>query len=214
MSPRLHLVRHGQGSHELEPLQENQQRPDPVLTDLGVQQCKAFNAAFPEYIHIDLVCASPMRRAILTAKYCFASALQRTGSILLLPLAQEDSAAPADTGSAPEVLRAEFGDLVDLSMVKEGWNIKEGVNAPTPQALRERARKLRHELQLRPEKEVAVVSHGTFLQYLIGNVDADGQSDEAWTHQEWRSYKFVTDDGGEARLVEEQESVIRRHVLA
>lgn len=179
MAPRIHLIRHGQGYHQLEPIQENKQRPDPVLTDHAVTRCKAFNAAFPEYIHIDLVCSSPMRRAILTAKYCFASALERTGCILLLPLAQEDSAAPCDVGSGPEVLKAEFGDLVDLSMVEEGWNSKEGLYAPTPNALRERARKLRHELRLRPEKEVVVVSHGTFLQYIIDDVDAQGHLNDS-----------------------------------
>ena len=174
MAPRIHLVRHGQGYHQLEPLHESRQCPDPELTNLGVLQCKALNTTFPEYFHIDLICASPMRRTILTAKYCFASTLERTAPILLQPLAQEDTDEPCDVGSAPDALKKEFGDLIDTSLVKEGWNSKKGIYAPTPEALRDRARQLRRWLRLCPEKEVVVVGHGTFFQYVIGDVDGQG----------------------------------------
>lgn len=176
MTPRIHLVRHGQGFHQLEPLQEHRQIHDPSLTELGVRRCDGFNKHFPDYIHIDLVCASPMRRTIQTAMHCFHDRIPQTPTqqIFLLPLAQENTAEPCDVGSDTASIMREFGDLVDTTRVEAGWNSKQGVYAPTPEALVARARQLRLWLRDRPEREIVVVGHGAFWDYVIGSIREDG----------------------------------------
>lgn len=174
MSPRIHLLRHGQGYHQLEPTSKNQYIPDPLLTEEGIAKCKAFADRFPKDLHLNLICASPLRRSIQTAQYCFAENLKHTPPIILLPYAQEATDLPSDTGSDRAVLEEHFGELVDASLVEEGWNSNKGIYAPTPQALKERASKLRAWLRARPEAEVAVVGHGNFWHHVTGEVDEDG----------------------------------------
>ena len=94
--------------------------------------------------------------------------------LLLIPLAQENTDLPCDTGSNPAALMQEFGNFVDASMVEEGWNSKTGIYASTPAALEERARQFRAWLKQRPEQDVAVVGHGVFWHYVTGSVDASG----------------------------------------
>lgn len=176
MPPRIHLVRHGQGQHQLEPLQEHRQIHDPLLTDASIERCKKFNKHFPKDIHIDLVCASPMRRAIQTAQYCFQKCIPHTPSkkILLLPLAQENTDEPCDIGSFPDIIIEEFGDAVDTSLLSPAWTEKTGINAFTPQALVLRAKELRKWLSKRPEKEIVVCGHGAMWDYVTGAVDDEG----------------------------------------
>lgn len=176
MAPRVHLVRHGQGHHQTEPSEETRQIHDPDLTELGVANCRRFNELFPEYVHLDLICASPMRRTIQTAAYCFADWIPKTaqGSILLQPLAQENTSEPCDVGSETQALKQEFGGLVDTSICSQDWSVKEGINASTPDALKERARLLRCWLRDRPERDVVVVGHGAFWDYVFNALGDKG----------------------------------------
>lgn len=176
MPPRVHLVRHGQGYHQLDPLEKSRQIHDPSLTDLGFKRCKGFNEHFPEYVNVDLVCASPLRRTIQTASNCFHDRIPRTSShtILLLPLAQETTTDPCDVGSDVEIIKQEFGDLIDTSMVKGNWTSKQGVYACTPEAIIARAREVRLWLRARPENDIVVVAHGAFNDYMTGAIREDG----------------------------------------
>lgn len=129
---------------------------------------------FSDQHGIQLVCSSPLRRAIQTARYCFAPALQRVKPIILLPQAQEDTDDPCDTGSSPAELFSEFGDLVDLQFTPESWNTKTGIYAPTAAALRQRALELRLWIRNRPERELVIVGHGAFFHWVTGEVDSHG----------------------------------------
>ncbi|KAG9749044.1 phosphoglycerate mutase-like protein, partial [Aureobasidium melanogenum] len=200
MAPRVHLVRHAEGHHQLEPTSKNELIHDPSLTDNGVKNCRQFRSIFPDYVHLDLICASPMRRAIQTAKYCFKSQLEEVGPLLLLPLAQEITDLRSDTGSSPEALVKEFGVVINTSMVEEGWNSKTGIYAFTYEAVRERARDLREWLKQRPEKDLAIVGHGAFWHYLTGDVDELGnQKGPYWNNVEWRSYHFSENGGADLK---------------
>lgn len=175
MPPRVFLVRHGQGYHQLEPTDKNQYLHDPALTEEGIARCKDFAANFPKSIHLDLICASPLQRTIQTAKYSFAERLGQIAPIVLLPYAQEATDLPSDTGNDRAVIEEWFGELVDTSLVEEGWNSNTGIYAPTAKALKERAAKLRAWLQARPERAVTVVGHGNFWHHLTGEVDENGK---------------------------------------
>lgn len=52
--------------------------------------------------------------------------------------------------------------MVDISL----WSTQSGQYAPITDVIRQRARAVRSWLCARPEKEIAVVTHGAFLHYL------------------------------------------------
>lgn len=172
---RIHLLRHGQGHHQLPPTSQNRLLPDPALTPAGITKCKSFHdRIFPhDRLALSLLCASPMRRAIQTAALCFPSPAPRP--IVLLPDAQEATALPSDTGRARGEIEAEFGEAVDAGLVGEGWNSNEGEYAETKEALGERARRLREWFWGCGEGEVGVVGHGMFWHWVTGEVDERGE---------------------------------------
>ena len=187
---RIHLLRHGQGAHQLPPTEKNQYLPDPALTEEGIAACKAFRQNHPaSTLNPDLICASPLRRTIQTARYCFGDRFDSNGDgrdggkterILLLPYAQEATDLPSDTGSEQAVLEGEFGSLVDCGLLvgedgEGGWRSSSGVYAPTHEALRARAKGLREWLAGREEGEVVVVGHGQFWHWVTGEVDGEGR---------------------------------------
>ena len=61
------------------------------------------------------------------------------------------------------------GKPVDLTLVTEGWNSKQGKWADDDEAIEERAKEMRKWLQARPEKEIVLVTHGGFLHYFTGD---------------------------------------------
>lgn len=180
MPPVIHLVRHAQGVHNLKT--ENHVIHDPSLTELGHEQCHQLRDEFPFHDRIELVTASPLRRTIYTALHTFAPVFERTNGavkLIALPDVQETSDVPCDTGSDPNVLHEELvvgkQAPVDLGLVAEGWNIKQGRYAPTNQAIKHRAREARRWLKARPEKEIVLVTHGGFLHYLTEDWEDSSQ---------------------------------------
>jgi broad specificity phosphatase PhoE len=152
--------------------------PDPLLTPFGEEQCNTLRETFPNHNNISLMISSPLRRTIYTTLLSFAPALANghcRPNIIALPELQETSDFPCDTGSDVSKLRKEMKEKhvpVDLSLVKEGWNVKTW--APSSKALTNRAREARRyirdrifELQKEGEKdpEIIVVTHGGLLHY-------------------------------------------------
>lgn len=83
--------------------------------------------------------------------------------IEVLPELQESSDLPCDTGSEKAELEADgtfaaYG--LDFSRCVVGWNSNTGKWAPTPEALKERARVARNLLKGREETHVVAVLHG------------------------------------------------------
>lgn len=157
--------------------------------------------------------ASPMKRTIQTCQYSFQPAVDRGLKILLMPLAQESSDTPMDTGSSVEELQAAFGDLIDPQRLElfPYWHTNTGRFSVDPETLMERARTLRKVLRERPEKNIAIVSHGTFAHFILGNVNAEGeQTTRMWANAECRSYRFMSEDDEDAQMVELKESRDRR----
>ena len=140
---------------------------DPDLTAFGEEQCRQLAQNFPYHESIDLLVASPLRRTIYTTLLGFKPEVDRGLKVIALPEVQETADVPCDTGTDIDVLKEEMKDKpVDLSRVKEGWNDKSGRWAPTASALEKRAREARQWLKARPEKEIALVTHGGLLHYL------------------------------------------------
>ncbi|OQE40115.1 hypothetical protein PENCOP_c006G08059 [Penicillium coprophilum] len=213
MSPRIHLIRHAQGYHNLGP--EYWNLADPLLTDEGKRQCLELSDSLSPKSTIDLVCASPMRRAIYTGLEAFASILRdREGSKLIaLPDLQELSNFACDVGTDLVDLQKEIDEAnlpVNLSFVEEGWTKKTGRYEPTREKIQARARDTRRWLKARPEEEIAVVSHGGFLHFLTEDWE-DGCKHEAtaWANVEFRTYEFVADDGNSPSAEQSDDAPMR-----
>lgn len=167
MPPTIHLIRHAQGFHDTEPQALNKLIHDPELTPHGEQQCRAFRDAYPAHKMLQLVCASPLRRTLQTARLCLEPALGQSApsKILALPDAQEVTDSPSDCGHPNEWLSERVGDWVDLTECERSpyWFRKLGRYAYEREALLARAKRLRRWLRDRPEEHIAVVSHGAYL---------------------------------------------------
>ncbi|KKK12296.1 hypothetical protein ARAM_001380 [Aspergillus rambellii] len=223
MPPIIHCVRHAQGFHNL--CTANHTIPDPLLTDLGNEQCRKLYNTFPRHDQVDLVVASPLRRTMYTALQSFEPVFKANPDmkLILLPDIQETSDVPCDTGTDPALLQKEIDEKglpVDASLVHEGWN--EGRYAPTNHAIKERARDARRWLKARPEKEIIMVSHGGVLHYFTEDWEDSSQyQGTGWTNTEYRTYTFTekidlddlegyTLESDNASLVETIESRQRR----
>lgn len=113
MAPRaVHSIRHVEGYHNSE---DNENMPGPDLTPKGRKQREPLATIFPFFDRVDLVCASPIRRAIQTALISMEPYLQSGNHrILALPLAQEATDKPTNTPSDVNRLQDEFRDIVDF----------------------------------------------------------------------------------------------------
>lgn len=218
MAPVIHLVRHAQGYHNLSV--ENQWLRDPDLTDLGKQQCEELNKVFPEHAKITHLVASPIRRTIFTCQFSFSEEVKSGKKIVALPDCQEVSLYPCDVGSDVEVLKKEFGDLVDFSHVTKGWNLKthDSKYFPDPHKLEARARDTR--LWLRDlvreagdDSHVVVVTHGGILHFITEDwAGIETGHGTGWGNTEYRSYSFAdgTFEDPNASMEELPESRLRR----
>ncbi|CCT74827.1 uncharacterized protein FFUJ_10897 [Fusarium fujikuroi IMI 58289] len=232
MPPLIHCVRHGQGFHNVGA--GCYTLPDPRLTPLGVEQNTALReTAFSDQSKISLVLASPLCRTLQSAYLVFQPALHGSSQcypqIFAIPDAQETSDDPCDIGTDPSVLRevvAEHNWPVDLSLVKDGWNVKAlGTRySPESNVIAARARDarifIRQKIQQLIEQgdtdpQVALVTHGGFLHYFTDDwEDSWLNPGTGWKNCETRSYVFeqhlMNDTDVEARLNETMESRSRR----
>ncbi|KAK8235011.1 histidine phosphatase superfamily [Phyllosticta capitalensis] len=216
MAPTIHCVRHAQGFHNLTP--DNHSMPDPLLTDLGKQQCFNLRDSFPYHSRVSHVIASPIKRTVYTALLGFSPVIeQKKLKVIALPELQETSDLPCDTGSDPSEVAREFaGQPVDLSRVEEGWNSKNGRWAPEDEAIAARARDARLFLRdlvqkSKDDEDIVVVTHGGYLHYLTGDwSDYDKFCGTGWQNTEWRSYTIDASSSDDASLVETTESLSRR----
>lgn len=174
MAKIVHIIRHAEGFHQLPRDHPNALVRDPSLTPTGIIQGRQFNQHFSYHSCTDLLCASPLRRTIQTANLAFEPEIRRGLKILALADAQEASDAPCDTGSDVSELVLEFGNTLDISLLRDGWYEKKGINGTSVEALRERAIRLRRLLRERPENNIALVSHGAFAHYITEHVDPEG----------------------------------------
>ncbi|PYI00268.1 phosphoglycerate mutase family protein-like protein, partial [Aspergillus sclerotiicarbonarius CBS 121057] len=194
---------------------------DPLLTTHGKEQCHALREALPFHASVSLIMASPLKRAIQTAATVFAPTLaSRQLPFMLIPLAQEVSQLQCYLGDDVATTKAGAPDLItdaaegydpvnlDVSLVQEDWNSKQGIYAATLPAVRRRAAALRNWLWKRPEEHIAVVSHGGFLHYLTedwtGYDKARGElQNTGYQNCEYRRFQFSEDSTAEsAHLVE------------
>ncbi|KAB8260300.1 phosphoglycerate mutase-like protein [Aspergillus pseudonomiae] len=192
MPPRIHLVRHAEGLHNVG--REYWDLTDPPLTDKGREQCRQLRDKFAFHSEVELIVSSPLCRAISSAAISFGPVFENQPSqnLILLPDLQEISDYPCDIGSEPEELMRKTANLnipIDYSFVESSWNSKNGRYGPLIPAIQDRAQAVRRWLESRPEREIVVVSHGAFLHFLTEDWE-DSFVEEAtgWANAEYRTY--------------------------
>ena len=171
----IHIIRHGQGYHQLANDEPDTKLHDPALTTHGIKECQGFCVEFPYHSQIDLVCASPLQRTIQTAGLAFQPETERGLKVIAVPDAQEGTDALSDTGSKKDFLKEKFGDLVDYNLLVGKWYEKTGDQAVDTKSLRERAKRLRIWLRSRKEENIVVVTHGFFAHFITGHIDEKGE---------------------------------------
>jgi broad specificity phosphatase PhoE len=140
---------------------------DPALTEEGQRQAEQLLRLFQFHENIGAVFSSPLQRALQTAVLAFGPWMPPNARILALPLAQETSEAPCDTGQDIQALNTAFrATNVDFKHLELGWNSKHGRWSQADSAVRQRAEDLKKFLVDRKECEVVLVTHGYFLRYL------------------------------------------------
>ena len=161
MSPILHCVRHAQGFHNLDPHNEDTLY-DPPLIQRGRDQCQRLCDAFPYHAEIDFVISSPLRRTIETTLLGFGKTIAaRQLKVHLEPRCQETSAKPSDTGRRAGSISTEWGEVLDISRVEEGWNSNIGAWEMTPENLKLHINELQDFIRTLPFTNVLLVAHGS-----------------------------------------------------
>ncbi|KAJ5604471.1 hypothetical protein N7510_009625 [Penicillium lagena] len=123
---------------------------------------------------------------------------------MLVPAAQEIGAFECDTGQEAHALRTQAPEWIreavpgydmqqlNVDLIREGWNRKDGVYAATLAAVRERAAALRSWLFQRPESHIALVTHGAFLHYLTDDwATYDRLRGTGYKNCEYRQFGFT-----------------------
>ncbi|KAJ5204600.1 phosphoglycerate mutase family protein-like protein [Penicillium cinerascens] len=100
---------------------------------------------------------------------------------------------------------------LDMTLVDETWNSKKGIYAPTLKAVRERAATMRNWIYNRPEKHIALVTHGAFLHYFTEDWTAYEKSrGTVYLNCEYRKLEFTEDSNGHEPHLRECGSMLEK----
>jgi broad specificity phosphatase PhoE len=160
---------------------------DTKLTTEGIQQAKKLRVNAPK---VDLLCVSPLRRALETATHAYDLVNQPTIRTLLQPLCAERVYMAADVGSTALALESEFGGLgFDFSSLIEStdggqspwWWTGDSTNydewrpdgtyccrGEPSHEFEKRMLMFKSWLSFRPERRIGVVCHWGTIQALTG----------------------------------------------
>jgi broad specificity phosphatase PhoE len=174
-------------------LRENPDRTittDPKLTQLGVKQALNLKETFTTTNVTHILC-SPLTRALQTAQIACEDLISQGLKVVAYPDLREHGSGPASTGTGLQELQRllhNANQITDLSLVPEGW---ESNDKECKDERRIRARRVRKELwelgqealketggkwkgyevsrgAMHQNIEILVVSHGAFLQKMLG----------------------------------------------
>ena len=211
MTTQIHLVRHAESEHNVS---KDIYRPDPNLTDTGLQQADELAQTFPHH-RVAIIFTSPLKRTIQTSLGGFGHVLDKTSPriasspgiesgarLVVYPDIQPRNARPCDVGSDQEVLEKEFPGL-DFSVLSQGWQRKEGLYADEDGVIEERGKRVRKhlallaaELQGQERRDIALVTHGVVKDILCG------KDNNEWPRAKWLTYNVEEDGNGEFKLVQ------------
>ncbi|KAI0104676.1 histidine phosphatase superfamily [Nemania sp. FL0031] len=191
MPPTIDIIRHAESQHNVEV--NGDMLRDPSLTFTGTHQAMMLGSTYPYKGKVREIISSPMRRAIQTGLIAFGSIMEQEDlTLVLVPELQETSARPSDTGSPASELREEFGDVLDLSFLAEGWWYEDAsttYGSRDQTKIAEKARQARRFIRetavnLGNDDHIVVVAHSGFIKHLIHGAPSFGNA-------EFRSCQFI-----------------------
>ena len=190
----VHFIRHAEGTHNVNKDYKNPSNLDAALTVKGIEQCRTFasmNVLKKKWPHdIQCIIASPMARALQTARYCFEDLLfpnpSETNLISSIPIiASEDWRETVnylcDKRHDLSIAKNEF-PFVDFNGIKNEedpiWAKYESIFGSADEhklhresddfvSLEERIRGALSLISNRSETSIAVVSHSAFFIHMF-----------------------------------------------
>ncbi len=174
---RIHFIRHAQSQHNARaalvadetPVRLDPTMRDAALTDLGHAQARAIAPGIRKLTGVEVVVVTPLTRAIQTMRHAFAD---HPAPRVVLDLHREHQWSFCDIGQPPATLAQAFPDLSFDHLPDPWWHVDATDPGPfaieTAMMLDARIEAFRDWLADRPEHEIAVVGHGTFLNRLTG----------------------------------------------
>lgn len=170
----VHLVRHGQGFHNVEAALYGQDAYkkksllDARLDETGRGQCVALGERVrATRMQVDVVLVSPLTRTLETATLIFEKHATRPPFVAVELCREAFGAHPCDQRRPVSVVKPEFAH-VDFSGVEtdaDTW--ADPARRETVREVQIRCDKFLEVLRHRTERNIVVVSHGVFLETLL-----------------------------------------------
>jgi broad specificity phosphatase PhoE len=177
LAKRLFFIRHGEAQHNIawykygEKAYYMKEITDPKLTNIGEGQAIHLGNNFKEKNSIDLVIVSPLMRCLQTATNIF---MGENVQIIACEEAREFPMGLQYTNkrSNKSLLRKEFPHVNFINLKTDEDKLWNSERLETLDELNARTKNLYDYIKKRPEKNIAVVSHSTFIMnVLYDNVD-------------------------------------------
>ena len=165
MTKEIYLIRHAQSeANAALDLDNPTFYYDARITPLGKKQALNTQKKLKN-IDFDLLLCSPLTRTLETFSLIFPSPISNT---IILPFVREHLDHSCDVGRQPSILKKEFNNLNFDEIENFWWNnnipIDEKIiNHETIEELDRRVLIFKNWINKRPEKKIALVSHGTFI---------------------------------------------------
>ena len=179
----IFCIRHGQGFHNTDFLKYGRgayydpERADPQLTKIGVNQSKYLNRTWEDLKNIEVVIVSPLTRCLQTAIHTFKGCnieMIACEDAREYPMGQQYS----NRRSKRSILMKEFPRVNFVNLQTEEDTLWDPNNYETLANLEKRVCNVRKLLELRKEKNIALVAHSTFLMKLLFDTVDEDESKE------------------------------------
>lgn len=183
MTKEIYLIRHAQSeANAALDLDDPTFYYDAKITQHGREQALIAKEKL-KTIDFELMICSPLTRTLQTFSLIFPKPIPNT---IILPFVREHLVHSCDVGRQPSILKKEFPHF-NFNNVKNYWwnnNIaidEKAINLESIKDLDLRVDNFKNWIEGRPEKKIALVSHGTFISRFI-NYQLDNCEFEIWYH--------------------------------
>ena len=177
MSKKIYLIRHAQSEANVaQDLDNPNSYYDARLTPFGKKQAQKANKKLNQ-IDFDLALCSPLTRTLETFNLIFPHLVK---GALILPFVREHATNSSEVGRQPLILKKDFPHFNFENLEKFWWNNNVPVDEnkiiiESMENLDRRVLKFKEWIKKRSEKNIALVSHGTFISritnYLLNNCE-------------------------------------------
>ena len=176
---RLFFIRHGEAQHNIawykygEKAYYMKEITDPKLTNTGDSQALHLGNNFTDINNIELVITSPLMRCLQTSTNIF------HGHNIQMIACEEAREFPmglqyANKRSNKSLLRKEFPHVNFINLKTDEDKLWNSERLETLEELNARTENFYDYIKKRPEKNIAIVSHSTFIMNaLYNNIDED-----------------------------------------